>query len=329
MIYKLFFYLRENGISATLGRITFKLLSRLNSPGELLRPSLKQRNRYINLRKVILFQRKKNALSRFISLDQTQKEQIDSDQGFLKIDPKFFKQDLHELGRSLYSQFNIKQRLENIGKDNSEYKNISAERTPIITIEAKDINKNQHLLKFLTNKNLITVIANYLKIMPWLYSADIWISHATDTVPSSSQNFHMDWEDHRIIKLFLFLDEITDEHGPLSFVNANNSKKVINYYKERYERNLVSERLTDEQVYEVVDRSDLISLTGPRYTTGLVDTCNVLHYGSRPSKYPRIMLSCMFASPFSIQNYIWQRTRFSSEVLTDNISEPWSWVIKH
>ena len=323
---RLFLKIKSEGLLNTTLLIFKKLRNRIDSPGNLLKPTIKQRNKYISIRKNILFKRRAISARKMAMTKGFSEGKIDPKKGFLLTKDDQGKYD--ELRKSLIDQFKIKE-FNVKDYDKEEISDISGKGTPIIPITNDHINENDLLLDFLTDKKIIGTIAEYLGEMPWLYSADIWVSHTQEEVNNSSQNFHMDWEDERIIKLFFYLDDITDDHAPFCLLSSSDSKKILEFYKNKYASNMVSERLSDEEVYKVIEKEKLIKLTAPKNSIGFVDTCNVLHYGSRPSKYPRKMMACMYASPFSIQNYVFQKTRFSSGVKTDRISEPWSWVLRH
>tara|TARA_B100001750_G_scaffold165890_1_gene134476 strand:- start:1368 stop:2378 length:1011 start_codon:yes stop_codon:yes gene_type:complete len=323
---KLLNNIQLRGLKNTIHKIIKKIKIRIHSPGNLIKPTIKQRNKYIAIRKKILFKRGNISARKMEMANGFSNGKIDPMKGFmLKTDHEGRYDELRE---SLIDQFKLED-FDVKDYDKKEISDISGKGTPIIPVTNDHINQNDLLLNFLTDKKIIGTIAEYLGAMPWLYSADIWVSHTQEEASNSSQNFHMDWEDQRIIKLFFYLDDITDDHAPFCLLSSSDSKKVLEFYKSKYESNIVSQRLSDEEVYEVVNKTDLIKLTGPKNSIGLVDTCNVLHFGSRPSKYPRKLMACMYASPFSIQNYIFQKTRFSSGVITDGIKDPWSWVIKH
>lgn len=326
VIQRLFENIKKNGFIDSYLKIINKIKIRIHSPGNLIKPTIKQRNKYIAIRKKILFKRRNISARKMEMANGFSNGKIDPMKGFMLKTDHEGKYD--ELRESLIDQFKLKD-FNVKDYDKKEISDISGKGTPIIPVTNDHINQNDLLLNFLTDKKIIGTIAEYLGAMPWLYSADIWVSHTQEEASNSSQNFHMDWEDQRIIKLFFYLDDITDDHAPFCLLSSSDSKKVLEFYKSKYESNIVSQRLSDQEVYKVIERENLIKLTAPKNSIGFVDTCNVLHYGSRPSKYPRKMMACMYASPFSIQNYIFQKTRFSSGVKTDRISEPWSWVLRH
>ena len=325
LIKRLFLKIKSEGLLNTTLLIFKKLANRIDSPGNLFKPTLRQRNLLIKFRKIILLNRFKKAKEKRGIIKNNSVYKIEKDKGYKLISSDNIS--LEELRQSLLNQFNIEtDSLEEFEQRSSL--TISGKGTPIIPINSDHINNNELLLRFLTSDQIISSIAEYIGVMPWLYSADIWLSRASETIENSSQHFHMDWEDQKIVKLFFFLDDITEHHGPFCLINKEDTQRVIDHYDERYKSKIVSQRLSDDEVYKVVDKEKLIKLTGPKNSIALVDTCNILHFGSRPSRFPRKMMACMYASPFSIQNYIFQKSKFS-KTMTNEIDEPLSWVINH
>jgi len=325
LIRRIFLKIKSVGFLNASLLIFKKVKNRIDSPGTLVKPTLKQRNKLIEFRKIILLNRFQKAKNKRKIINRDSVYKIEKNKGYKLINSDNIS--LEELRQSLQNQFNFENNsIEEFEKKSSS--NISGKGTPIISINSNHINDNKLLLRFLTNDQIISSIAEYIGVMPWLYSADIWISKTSASIENSSQNFHMDWEDQKIVKLFFFLDDVTEDHGPFCLMDRENTKRVVNYYSERYKSKIVSQRLSDDEVYRVVDQENLIKLTGPKNSIALVDTCNVLHYGSRPSQFPRKMMACMYASPLSIQNYIFQKSKFRG-TRTNGIEEPWSWVITH
>ena len=60
----------------------------------------------------------------------------------------------------------------------------------------------------------------------------LWYSPNNQIFENSSQEYHLDHEDYRQVKGFLFINEIDFETGPLNIINltqSNKIQKMINY----------------------------------------------------------------------------------------------------
>ena len=87
--------------------------------------------------------------------------------------------------------------------------------------------------------------------------------------------------------LVLFQDT-TLEHGPWTFLPKSVSRRVkeaLGYWGPGR-----GYRVTDEEVYSVADRSDVIEFSYPRGTVLFIESSGCFHYGSRASVKPRFQL---------------------------------------
>jgi hypothetical protein len=117
-----------------------------------------------------------------------------------------------------------------------------------------------------------------------------------------SQTFHLDGEDYRQVKVFIHLTDVDANTGPLTILDATNSRKV--YAGIRRGR---TPKHADETIFSFTDEHSAIQLCGPKGTIAFVDTCQCYHFGSRPSSRPRLLLQLQYFTPFSIEMPIYGR----------------------
>ena len=113
---------------------------------------------------------------------------------------------------------NIDQLLEKIKNDlkNLDFDKFNKTDDGIITLaSSKDYNCESPELKFVTNKYLIEIISSYLKCVPLLTNLSLWYSPNNKVFENSSQEYHLDHEDYRQVKGFLFIDDIDYDSGLL------------------------------------------------------------------------------------------------------------------
>jgi hypothetical protein len=126
-----------------------------------------------------------------------------------------------------------------------------------------------------------------------LAGAQLWWSPVNDT-EQQSQLFHFDPEDDRMLRVFVNVTEVTEAQGPLSFLSAQDSDRLVEVYKRK------SGRFTDEQVFEAIPPSKVIRLIGPAGEANLFDPARCAHYGSRRCQADRLILMLHF-SPVPVQ----------------------------
>ena len=91
---------------------------------------------------------------------------------------------------------------------------------------------------------------------------------------ASSQLWHRDHDDIRVIKLFSYLTDVEqDGDGPFTFLPKQSTNK--------FGFPFIGNDFADDQVFEKVPRSDIKVMKAPRLSSFMVDTAKCLHMGSR------------------------------------------------
>lgn len=162
-------------------------------------------------------------------------------------------------------------------------------------LDNDDLAANPVLVDFALSDALFSVVTNYLGVIPTLNRIDLIYS-----VPSqadahiSSQLFHQDPEGLRQAKVFLNVFDVEDPHGPFTFIPASQSERIV--LAVRDERRAAgakeSTRISDAEVAAHGGHAELVRLTGPAGTAGVIDTSRCLHLGSRVA--PGHIRLCLF-----------------------------------
>ena len=170
----------------------------------------------------------------------------------------------------------------------------------IISLKSsKDFNFESPELKFVTNKYLIEIVSRYLNCIPLLTNLSLWYSPNDKFYENSSQEYHLDHEDYRQVKGFLFINDVDLESGPLNIINvlqSNQIQNLINYKltksKKRVDdltiKNLKKNHLDINENIMIGNSGDLL----------LCDTSSCFHLGSRLGNKPRFILAFQFITPF-------------------------------
>ena len=89
--------------------------------------------------------------------------------------------------------------------------------------------------------SFLDLAKNYIGSIPILNSVQFWYSPNLSDENLGSQNFHMDPEDYKQLKIFIPIENITTEHGPLKFLNAKDSSKIYNdlILKKKFKREIL------------------------------------------------------------------------------------------
>jgi len=158
---------------------------------------------------------------------------------------------------------------------------------------SEDLLQHKYILDIALHDEILAAAARYLGQVPRLYNLRFWWSPPNKTA-SGSQLYHYDHRDSRQVKLFINLNDIYENSGPLHFLSASNSERVnarIGYSQKRY---------NDEKVYSACPESEVVTNSGARGAAAIIDTARCLHYGSRGNERDRLIFMAIFARANSI-----------------------------
>ena len=159
---------------------------------------------------------------------------------------------------------------------------------PVNLLTPEDLFKHRAFIDLAVHDDILAAVSAYMGQVPRLYNLMLWWSPSNQTV-KGSQRYHYDHRDNRQAKVFINLNEVTRDSGPLRFLTAADSLKVdarVGYSQGRY---------TDEAVYSAVPQSNVITAVGAAGAAFVVDTARCLHYGSRGNLQDRFILMVSFA----------------------------------
>jgi hypothetical protein len=148
------------------------------------------------------------------------------------------------------------------------------------------------IMRLALARPVLDAVSRYLGAVPILSDVSVMVS-LPNLSEMGSQLYHLDFADDRQIKLFVCLDEVTDAHGPFTFLPANDSERVVEGLD--YDRG----RLTIEEVQKFLGAGKEIKLVGEPGRAMLVDTSRCLHYGSRQNNKTRIMLLIQYTDYYA------------------------------
>ena len=161
----------------------------------------------------------------------------------------------------------------------------------ILSVNNEDQIKNY--LNFFLDNNIIQIVKNYLKTEPLLVELKLLHSPVIyDDSSSGSQLFHCDFDDDKIIKIFLNIFNVNERSGPLQCIQANKSNKI---------RNRLSINLGEHSnnIEKHISASEINTFTGLSGDMTFIDTSSCFHRGSIDTKEDRLILYANFVSKSS------------------------------
>jgi hypothetical protein len=154
-------------------------------------------------------------------------------------------------------------------------------------LDAGELKKYPEFLAFATSKELVSSVVGYLGTFPVLASIRLWYTETNEST-QSAQLFHIDQEDFHQFKVFVNINDVSSDNGPLTIVNAQASRRIYKELKDPFHR------VSDGDILKRCNSSDVVELVGPAGTAGYVDTSACFHMGSRTRSGGRLVLMISF-----------------------------------
>jgi hypothetical protein len=158
-------------------------------------------------------------------------------------------------------------------------------------LDAGRIDNSSIYVRYALQPQVIDVVAKYFGEAPYLSYVALDLSEYAGETLETSQLWHRDHDDTKVVKLFTYLTDVPDlAHGPFTFVNPEASKAI---------RGSVATHLSDEAVVDRVAPGDFSRMVRPAGSSFLVDTGRCYHMGSRiaPGKQRLMYTACYITWP--------------------------------
>lgn len=137
----------------------------------------------------------------------------------------------------------------------------------------------------------LRIIGDFMHDLPQLSDVLLTLSQPTpNKALSYSQLWHLDHDDKRVCKLFIYLTEVRDTaDGPFTFIPAGPSKSF---------RNTLRSHMSDAQVFSKIRADAVKEMIAPRLSCFIVNTARCLHMGSRiQSDHSRLLYTATYIQP--------------------------------
>lgn len=120
----------------------------------------------------------------------------------------------------------------------------------------------------------LRIIGDFMHDLPQLSDVVLTLSQPTpNQALSFSQLWHLDHDDKRVCKLFIYLTDVQDTaDGPFTFIPAGPSKAF---------RNSLKSHMSDARVFAKTGPDAVKEMIAPRLSSFIVNTARCLHMGSR------------------------------------------------
>jgi hypothetical protein len=143
-------------------------------------------------------------------------------------------------------------------------------------------------------KRLLNIIENYIGL-PVAYHGVYFRRDIANEVEHTSRLWHLDTEDRKVLKVIIYLNDITDDIGPFQYIPQSLTPTIASSlnYNNGY--------IKDSTMQEYVSPSDYKSCTGSAGTVVIAGTASIFHRGKIPFSGDRFALFFDYSSrqPFT------------------------------
>ena len=157
-----------------------------------------------------------------------------------------------------------------------------------------------HFLEYILSPEILQIVERRIGATPTLVSLDSWWSFADCQAPREAQNFHIDVDDYRFVKIFIYLTDVDKDAGPHTYIPGTQDRtfmtQLIERNQEKYPemRNwyFAQLRKSDAEVAQYIG-VEPDYLEGPAGSCMIVDTSGI-HKGLLPNNKDRLLLQATF-----------------------------------
>jgi hypothetical protein len=170
-------------------------------------------------------------------------------------------------------------------------KKINAKGKHTYKIFCTELFNKTDLINFGKDDFLLKKIESYFGFEPHLQHISAWIDIPNDEYyedPISTQLFHRDSDDLKLIKTFFYLTDVKKENGPFEFIKGSHKCPYF-IIKNNNESNY------NDLVFKKFGADNLVSFQAPKNTLIMADT-NGYHRGRKLKKDLRVLITCMYTS---------------------------------
>jgi hypothetical protein len=161
-------------------------------------------------------------------------------------------------------------------------------------LDPKDI-----FVRFGLQPTILNLVNSYFGMYVRLKAFNVWHNFPTKSMPRDLQRWHRDPEDRRLVKLFVYLTDVRDTAGPLTYILGTHWLPSTEP-RQRVSRAVGTGALPspDEHMRPVVPKGRWLTTMGPKGTVVLADIRGY-HKAGLARDHDRILYTCMFASQAS------------------------------
>ena len=154
----------------------------------------------------------------------------------------------------------------------------------------EDLREFSEILLWALEPKLLDIVENYIGL-PILYQGFAMRKSVADGQYSGVRRWHIDWEDRRIIKMIVYLNDVVAGGGPYDYISRNitqQAKEKLNYHNLGY--------VSDAEMAIAVPKSEWTSCFANARSIVISDTSSVFHRAQPPTEHERFSITFCYTS---------------------------------
>ena len=181
---------------------------------------------------------------------------------------------------------------------------------------SEDLREFTEILLWALEPKLLNIIENYIGL-PILYQGFAMRKSIADGRYSGVRRWHIDWEDRRIIKIIIYLNDVLPGGGAYNYISRKTTSEAIkklNYYNLGY--------VSDEEMASAVPRDSWNTCLAPKGSVIITDTSSVFHRAQPPTHHERYSITFCYTS--TMPKVLWNGRKISQqqwEIIDCNTSQ--------
>ena len=169
----------------------------------------------------------------------------------------------------------------------------------------EDLREFPEILLWALEPKLLDIIENYIAL-PILYQGFAMRKSVADGRYSGVRRWHIDWEDRRIIKVIVYLNDVVAGGGPYEYISrdlTSEAIKKLNYYNLGY--------VSDEEMSAAIPKSNWTACLAKKGSVVISDTSSVFHRAQPPTDRERFSITFCYTS--TMPQVLWRGRKISQQ----------------
>jgi hypothetical protein len=179
---------------------------------------------------------------------------------------------------------------------------------PAINLTKSHLVKYPEIFLWGLEEKLLNLVENYIGL-PIIYQGLSLRQDIADGESVGVRKWHLDWEDRRVIKIIIYLNDVDTNCGPYEYIPKKLTTTAMSNLK-YYDLGFFSDR----EMEAAIPKSNWQTCTGKAGTIIISDTCNIFHHLKPPITTDRFSLTFCYTS--ERPQVIWEDKLFIKDKLS-------------